>query len=748
MKRQLPKYVTLIAAICLFITFLSKFGAVQPWIFYLSFCFLIVSILDFFQNGFHVTTLVPWAAIWLGLLWEVISAYQGSVNLFRVPVQMLWRFSFFFWLSLIIGIAVRIRFLLDQTHFSELTIQGIRSDSPIWKFLVTWKSEILILLITILSLKPLFHSGYYWDDAVNSTAYLFEKYDQLPLLQNLLIFMRKYLELGRINVLSCYYYFLFYIENVSIYKAIIIGLVGVDMLLLGLLVREIGGSRKISRLAMLLIPVLIQFRAYQDPVTGFYGLMQVIMAELMLSAFFLLRFLHTGKRKYYLLSLIPFLIGLMTYEVCFPFILLIPLIVFLETKSWKKTFRYSIPFVLIVFLLIGAIWVVRMNFAQESTYPGVAFSLDLFSILRTYFYQLMAALPLSFYFSGRQLAILGSNYLAQDVLSYQLTDVLKAVKFDDWIVLLLAVFVLIWNRVKQFENPRYKNWGLLFGMGLSFWLLPAVTIAVSQRYQGQLIPGLGYLPVFMEYFGVSLLIVSLYIIWLQKIRNPQVLIIGKAAAICILFLTILMNQQNNRTVNELLNRSFLYPREGGEKALQAGMLDFLPNQTVLVSANPGEYIWEANWANVGLYPEYYAVQSKRDLQAAEIQTMNLSEFIDHVISSEDANSGSLLIHPDGASMIAYDGGADFGLAKMGRINQLKTDSSYGTNLETLTDHVLFFIRGKFPEKAQITYQTSDGRTIWLKMEDGWLVRRSKDGNLYQLAENDEIVFETLDLYGF
>ncbi len=161
------------------------------------------------------------------------------------------------------------------------------------------------------------------------------------------------------------------------------------------------------------------------------------MAELMLTAFFLLRFLHTGKRKFYLLSLIPFLIGLMTYEVCFPFILLIPLIVFLETKSWKKTFRYSIPFVLIVFLLIGAIWVVRMKFAQESTYPGVAFSLDLFSILRTYFYQLMAALPLSFYFSGRQLAILGSNYLAQDVLSYQLTDVLKAVKFDDWIVLLL-----------------------------------------------------------------------------------------------------------------------------------------------------------------------------------------------------------------------------------------------------------------------------------------------------------------------
>ena len=748
MKRQLLKYIILIAAICVFITLLVKFGTAQPWIFYLSFCILLLCILDFFHNGFHIRTIIPWAAIWIGLLWEVINIYQGSISMFSIPVQMLWRFSFFFWLSLIIGIAVRIRLLLYPIHFSGLIDQGIEIDLSIWKFIVTWKSEILILLITIFSLKPLFHSGYYWDDAINSTAYLFEKYDHLTLLQNVLIFMRKYLELGRINVLSCYYYFLFYIENVSLYKAVIIGLVGVDMLLLGLLVREICGSKRISRFAMLLIPVLIQFRAYQDPVTGFYGLMQVVLAELMLTAFFLLRFLRTGKKKFYWLSLIPFWIGLMTYEVCFPFILMIPLMVFLETKDWKKTFRYSIPFGLIILILLGAIWGVRMTFAQESTYPGVAFSLDPVPILRTYIYQLMAALPLSFYFSGRQLAILGSNYLAQDVLSYQLTDVIKSIKIDDWIILLLVSFVFFLNRAKQPDDHRVKNWGLLLGIGMSFWLLPAVTISVSQRYQGQLIPGLGYLPVFLEYFGISMLTVCLCVLLSQKIRQPLVLSMGKTAAIWALFLSILLNQQNNRTVNELLNRSFLYPREGGEKALQAGMLDFLPNQTVLVAANPGEYIWEASWANAGLYPEYYSVQSKRDLQAAGIQILNLSAYIDSELPDESTDSGRLTIHPDDAYMIAYDGGEDRGFAKMGKINQLQAGSSHAENQETLTDHVLFFIQGAFPEKARITYQTSDGRTIWLKMEDGWLVRRSKDGILYQLAENDEIVFETLDLYGF
>lgn len=748
MKRQVLKFIILLAAICVFITMLIKFNLSQPWIFSFFFFILMLCILDFFQNGFNVKTIIPWAAIWLGLLWELINVYQGSISLFRGLIQLLWRFSFFFWLSLIIGIVSRILFLSDKNHFSRLPDLGLQSDSPVLKFLVTWKSEILILIITVLSLQPLFHSGYYWDDAVNSTAYLFEKYDQLPLLQNVLVFMQKYLDLGRINVLSCYYYFLFYIENVSLYKAAIIGLVGIDILLLGLLVREISGSKGISRFAMLLIPVLIQFRAYQDPVTGFYGLMQVILAELMLTAYFLLHFLHTGKKRFYLLSLIPFFIGLMTYEVSFPFILLIPLIIFLDTKNWKKTFRYSIPFILMVLILLGVIWGVRLNFAQKSTYPGVAFSLDLKLIVQTYFYQLAAALPLSYYFSGSQLAILGTNYLAKDVLSYQMTDLIKAVKLDDWIVLLLVALVILLSRKKRSDAHQGNHLRLLFGIGMSFWLLPAVTIAVSQRYQGQLIPGLGYLPVFLEYFGISMIIVCFAIFVSQKIRNPLVLTIGKIVAVCALFLTILVNQQNNRTVTDLLNRTFLYPRAAGEKALQSGMLDFLPNQAVLIAANPGDYIWEANWSNAGLYPEFYSVQSKRDLQASQITTLDLPEYIDREIPDGRTNAGSMMFNPDNAYMIAYDGGAEHGLAKLGKINQLRADASQLTNLETLTDHVLFFIRGGFPEKVQITYQASDGRTIWLKMEDGWLVRRSKDGNLYQLPENEEIVFETLDLYGF
>ena len=50
--------------------------------------------------------------------------------------------------------------------------------------------------------------------------------------------------------------------------------------------------KKLPAAYRILIPLLIQFRPYQDPVTGFYAVMQVTLAELRLTVYFLLRYLR------------------------------------------------------------------------------------------------------------------------------------------------------------------------------------------------------------------------------------------------------------------------------------------------------------------------------------------------------------------------------------------------------------------------------------------------------------------------
>ena len=73
--------------------------------------------------------------------------------------------------------------------------------------------QIWILGLTALMLTPMLEGGYYWDDAVNATVYGAERFDAAPLWLNLSVFIQKYFALGRVNVLSVYYYFFFLLRK-------------------------------------------------------------------------------------------------------------------------------------------------------------------------------------------------------------------------------------------------------------------------------------------------------------------------------------------------------------------------------------------------------------------------------------------------------------------------------------------------------------------------------------------------------
>lgn len=699
---------------------------------------LILTVIDFLISPREKARMIAWLALWLGSGGQILLAISPSLGGLQKLTAVLSRFSFIFLILWFFGVAVLIWLLLDKPWFSKAVPVDKRGNF-ILDFLIRWKLEILIVLVTALSLRTMLASGYFWDDAVNATAYLAEKYDDLPLWRNLLDFMRKYIELGRINLLSCYYYLLFYIEDVRIYKLIIILSVCVNQLLLGMTVRYASGSKKTAQAAMLLIPLLIQFRPYQDPVTGFYALMQVILAELMLTVYFLLRYLREQQPRYLWLSILPFVAGLLTYEVCYPFILMIPLISWLETHDLRKTIRITIPFGIAFAILLAAVFMVRSANIQGQAYAGIAFSLDLPAILRTYGIQLLAALPLSHYLLSSQIAIMGAEYLPANVLPYRASGILLQTQAVEWLIALLMVwifFMILRSPQQDSGQTRGLNLRLLGGMGLSFWLLPAITIAVSARYQGQLLPGLGYLPVYLEYFGVSLLLVCLTILLFQRIRGQNFRRLAVLFAGCGILVVSALNSQNNRIMIDLLNRAFLFPRMAGEKAIQNGLFDFLPEESKVLSLNPDTYLWEANWGRQGLYPEYYAVQSDKDFQNGSL-------------SADSADPDSLIDKytsqpvPENLYLLSYDGDREDGLATLGRLRAVDT-----LNARLITDNVLYFISGEHPEFTDITYQRTDQSLMQITRRDAWQVRNSEQGILYQLPETEEVFFGTFGLAGF
>ena len=592
-----------------------------------------------------------------------------------------------------------------------------------------------ILLVTACSLAMLIRSGYFWDDAVNSTAYLAEKKDSIPTFRHVLDFMGKYLKLGRINVLSVYYYFFFYIENVSVYKALIILSILADQLIFRKVLMEFGVPLSGARLGMLLIPLMLQTRAYQDPVSGFYSLMQLLTAEMLLCAFFLSRWLRTGKGRELALSLLCFTVGLLTYEVCFPFLLMVCLLIWVRRKDLGRAVRDSLPFIGVAVLLLAAVAVIRTTAVMQVEYPGVAFSLDPVRILRAFYRQLIAGLPLSFYSAGYQATVLDKFYPAASFMNYDFGSFLRSVELTDLLILAAALFLV--RKADDGDRENRSKPAELAVLGLSFAVLPTVTVAMSERYQGQLMAGLGYLPVYIQYYGIAVLLLSLTMI-LKRERAVLALCLSAFTVI------LLLNLQNNRAVTAVMNRSFYDPRNAGEAALRGGILDFLPEDAALVSVNSRLYLWEAEWNNRGLYPEFYGNHA-RYLPSAVGDTKLLAGEIEAALAEGRTpdERGLLSLSPDNIWLIEYSGGPDRGMARLGHLVRAEIDPETLEIHDAETDLSLCFISGDFPEQAGIQYTLADGTFRTLVPDEIYRVRLSGSGILCQLPKEAVIRFESI-----
>ena len=600
-------------------------------------------------------------------------------------------------------------------------------------FLRGYGVELFILLLTAACLAMLVPSGYYWDDAVNSTLYLAEKNDSLSTLSHVRAFIGSYLRLGRVNVLSFWYYFFFYIEDPAVYKALIILFILVNQLIFRQTLLEFGLPLRYARAGMLILPLLLQTRVYQDPVSGFYGLMQVLSAEMLLTALFTLRWCRTGKGKHLALSLLFYGIGLFTYEVCYPFIAMICLLIWSRRGNFLKALKSSLPYLVLTLAALIAVFAVRNSPLHDNQYVGVTFSLDPALIAHAALCQIGAGLPLSFYTAGNDGAVLGNVYPAASFMNYNFAAFLADVGIRDLVILLgfFLCFVLIRREKAEFAS-WYKERDLPI-LGFCFALLPSLTVALSNRYQGQLIPGLGYLPVYMQYFGVACLILRL---GMKLKRFAPVRALG-AAAYCVI---LLLNLQNNRAVTDIMDRAFYWPREAGEAALRGGILDFVPQDALLVSDNSRTYLWEADWNNAGLYEEFYG-SSSRHMPASVGDYSLLREAVD--AAAEPDSDAMLTIEPQNIWLISYDGGPDGGYAKLGRIVRASVNAETLEPVNVVTDQVLFFSSGNYPESAGVRYTGIDGVYRAMSGADLLRIRVTEGGVLYELEPAEQVFFDSL-----
>lgn len=206
--------------------------------------------------------------------------------------------------------------------------------------------------------------------------------------------------------------------------------------------------------------------------------------------------------------------------------------------------------------------------------------------------QTIAALPLSYQ---------AVKYIIKPT---EIFNDLRNIFYPSAIIIIIAYFSLylaISKRViEELFEPQHDliNVKPLSIIGLALLILPGTLISLSPRYQKEIYWGVGYLPVYISYFGAAMIVVAAIYSIYKKVYNynkKYIVIISLIFAAAISIIGAL-TYNSNVSVVEQEDSNWLYPRLIIEDGLHGGLFKSVPNESILLvdSSNP----W---WEQPGFY---------------------------------------------------------------------------------------------------------------------------------------------------
>lgn len=423
-------------------------------------------------------------------------------------------------------------------------------------------------MLSLAVLSPFLATGYYQDDSINSVFPTYLRLRGLTLGQFIaggighwMFVEARLFPLGLAVSYSVWYF----ITELLAYRWIQVGLVVSNVLLLGALIRELGGGLRHALVASLLALSLFQLRDYHDPIASYTFLMQIGMCLGSAAVLLYSRFLRTASVAALSGSWILYASGLLLYETELAFF---PVFLYLALRA-RPSKELGVfgrwGHLLITALYLGTVMVLRLT--GGTVYGGTQFKLGL-RAASTFLFQFSAALPLSYPIFGRSGFFDWATLASSEFLTITALFIFAAGGFFFYRVLRLTL-----------QEPESRPGSSLRVLGWSLAILPAASIAISQKYQDQVNrPGIGYLPVYLSYFGVAVLLARV----VARTRRPR-LVAG------VFGIVLATTFSTNRIAADRINQFWKYPRVMLEKALEAGLFSKLEPNSRIALAQP--YYW-------------------------------------------------------------------------------------------------------------------------------------------------------------
>jgi hypothetical protein len=466
----------------------------------------------------------------------------------------------------------------DSLLNTDKIATSFEGDNTIYKSYII--SSLLVIVLCIIVLSPMINSGYISDDALRSLL----KGQLLESNQDLQTYVYKDIKNwmflnGRFIPLAFLIDAFLFVNNLFLYKISLLAIVVTNVVLFAYFVKLLTNSGTMSLLAISGLPLFFQFRLYHDPILSFGWGQGMIFIYTFASLIFLVRYLKTGKKLFLILSASFYLVDLMTSEMTYVFFIFHFLIIYFVSgkKNLTNIIKVGSLFFLSVIVISGISIYLRHTFQQG--YEGTRIGFDIVSYFMTLLRQCFAAVPFSYF-------IIDPHNIFVNKFTF-----LKGNIFLPLVSLVIGYFILfaiILNGTKKEGVPvAKKNIILIFLLGMLIIVLPGGTVSLSSKYQREIIWGIGYLPVYISYFGLSLVVSTLIYLAIHNIANNyQKLTITACAMLAIIFgIMGTLNYNNNMITVAKANDSFLYPRTIIEEGIKNGLFQTVSSDSYLIVEN-------------------------------------------------------------------------------------------------------------------------------------------------------------------
>lgn len=438
-----------------------------------------------------------------------------------------------------------------------------------------------VALLAVLSfaavyLSPALRSDFYFDDVKNACTKGQAQLFGMSIWHLTECIVRDSMRNGRVfpGALALTFVVHYFFTNATAYKGLLLLLTLANLVEFYYLLRCWKVSRPAAALGTLALVLLIQLRAFADPLLGFAGIMQLLLGQMLLTMVALERYLATGRRSWLAASVAVFTTSLVTYEISYFFVPIFLAMIYARRRDWRASLATLHPYIAVIVVLSAFIFGLRYNVRMPQDFP-YRFRLFPVEIVATSLAQATSALPLSY-------ALMSPHR------PYYFDGWRAVSRWENWLVAAWAAALawLLLGRLRA-ASSRSVSAGLLAVVGLLTWYLPGVPISVSPKYQSCVEVGIGYLPVYVQYVGVALLAVA-GLMWLSRqgaaIRRWLTPALAAASA-----MVALLTFDTSRFVVELLQGCpNVRERHIVEAALAAGLGEMIPAEsTVLATTGEG-----------------------------------------------------------------------------------------------------------------------------------------------------------------